>query len=332
MAIVDSQAWHDFIAKHPEAHFMQTGEWGTLKSDFGWDADHVVVGENGALVLFRKLPLGLTLAYMPKGPVGEDWETLLPEVEALCRSRRAVFLKVEPDGWERGEVADRLIPFGFRYSFHVLQTRRTIVLNIDDEEDDLLAQMKQKTRYNIGLAERKGVKVCPSTNVQAFSRIMDITGERDEFNVYSQAYYQRAYELFHSAGICELFVALFENQPIASLMVFTRGPRAWYLYGGSSNLHRDKMPNYLLQWNAIRWAKEKGCTQYDFWGVPDEDEQILEAQFTQHSDGLWGIYRFKRGFGGEVKRTAGAWDRVYNPLLYLAYRLLWGVQQWLKRF
>jgi lipid II:glycine glycyltransferase (peptidoglycan interpeptide bridge formation enzyme) len=81
------------------------------------------------------------------------------------------------------------------------------------------------------------------------------------------------------------------------------------------------MPNYLLQWEAIRWAKSQGCTEYDLWGVPDEDMDTLEANFTLRSDGLWGVYRFKRGFGGELKRSVGSWDRVYNPLLYRAYTL-----------
>ena len=91
-----------------------------------------------------------------------------------------------------------------------------------------------------------------------------------------------------------------EGQPLAALMVFTRGARAWYVYGGSTDLQREKMPNYLLQWEAMRWARARGCTEYDLWGVPDEDEAVLEDGFADRSDGLWGVYRFKRGFGGEV--------------------------------
>ena len=104
-------------------------------------------------------------------------------------------------------------------------------------------------------------------------------------------------------------------------MVFAQGKRAWYLYGASNNLDRNRMPTYLLQWDALRWARAQGCTEYDLWGVPDEDADVLEAEFTQRSDGLWGVYRFKRGFGGQVKRAVGAWDRVYKPELYYLYRL-----------
>jgi peptidoglycan pentaglycine glycine transferase (the first glycine) len=106
------------------------------------------------------------------------------------------------------------------------------------------------------------------------------------------------------------------------LMVFAQGKRAWYLYGASRSAHREKMPTYMLQWEAIRWAKSKGCQVYDLWGIPDADEETLEAQFSKRSDGLWGVYRFKRGFGGRVTRTMGAWDRVYNPVLYRLYNLV----------
>jgi lipid II:glycine glycyltransferase (peptidoglycan interpeptide bridge formation enzyme) len=102
-------------------------------------------------------------------------------------------------------------------------------------------------------------------------------------------------------------------------MAFARGRRAWYVYGASNDQERNRMPTYLLQWEAIRWAKSHGCTGYDLWGVPDEDEAKLEAEFESRHDGLWGVYRFKRGFGGKLKRAAQALDRVYNLLLYKLY-------------
>jgi lipid II:glycine glycyltransferase (peptidoglycan interpeptide bridge formation enzyme) len=116
--------------------------------------------------------------------------------------------------------------------------------------------------------------------------------------------------------MCELLVAEAEGQPLAALIVFARGARAWYLYGASANEFRNYMPTYVLQWEAMRWARVQGCTEYDLWGVPDEDEETLEAEFTKRADGLWGVYRFKRGFGGEVRRGAGPWERVYRPVLH----------------
>jgi lipid II:glycine glycyltransferase (peptidoglycan interpeptide bridge formation enzyme) len=180
--------------------------------------------------------------------------------------------------------------------------------------------MKQKTRYNIGLARRKNIFIHPSADINVFFRLMKETSARDHFFVHDQSYYQTAYELFHPSGNCELLVADFQNEAIAALMVFSSGNRAWYLYGGSSNVHRELMPSYLLQWEALLWAKRRGCIEYDLWGVPDENLVVLEDQCTQRSDGLWGVYRFKRGFGGELRRAGGPWERVYNPLAYYLYR------------
>jgi peptidoglycan pentaglycine glycine transferase (the first glycine) len=146
------------------------------------------------------------------------------------------------------------------------------------------------------------------------------TAVRDRFGAHIPAYYKRAYELFHPKGECEVFVALYEGQPLAALMVFARGIRSWYLYGASTAQHRNLMPNYLLQWESMRWARSRGCTQYDLWGVPDENLETLETEFTSHHGGLWGVYRFKRGFGGELVRSVGAWDRAYNKPLYWIYR------------
>jgi lipid II:glycine glycyltransferase (peptidoglycan interpeptide bridge formation enzyme) len=140
------------------------------------------------------------------------------------------------------------------------------------------------------------------------------------FGIHSPDYYRQAYDIFHPHDLCELFIAEFEHQPLAAIMVFTYGERAWYFYGASSDLHRNLMPTYLLQWEAMLWAKSRGCSEYDLWGIPDAPLESLEADFKTRSDGLWGVYRFKRGFGGELRRSVGAWDRVYRPLLYYFYR------------
>ena len=117
-----------------------------------------------------------------------------------------------------------------------------------------------------------------------------------------------------------MLIAAYQGQPLAGLMVFADGQRAWYLYGASARDHRDRMPTYLLQWEAMRWARSRGCVEYDLWGVPDEEEELLESQFTTREDGLWSVYRFKRGFGGRLLRAAGPWDRVYQPALYRLYQ------------
>ncbi len=323
MSIVQLEHWNQFLQRYPEAHLLQQGQWGQLKAAFGWVPVAVVSGDTGAQVLFRSLPGGFTMGYLPKGPVGPDWDALWPEIDQLCRSKRAVFLKVEPDAWE-GEFdrSTELKKAGFQPSPHSLQPPRTVALDIAGEEEDILAAMKQKTRYNIRLSERKEVDVRPSDDLDAFAQLMVVTGERDEFGVHTGDYYRRAYELFHPSGMAELLIASYQGKPLSGLMVFARGSRAWYLYGASNNHERNRMPTYCIQWEAIRWAKAKGCTSYDLWGVPDYTEETLEAQFSERSEGLWGVYRFKRGFGGQVLRAEGAWDKVYMRLPYMGYRWL----------
>ncbi len=324
MPVLTASQWDDFLKQHPRVHLLQTSAWGTLKSDFGWEPVRVVVGDVGAQVLFRRLPLGFSVAYIPKGPVGKGWEALWPEVDDLCHRKKAVFLKVEPDLWE--DEADSLFdaapPPGFRLSPRGIQPRRTLVVDLSPAEEDILARMKQKTRYNIRLAARKGVRVRPWEDLSAFYQMMTLTGERDAFGVHTLEYYRRAYEIFHPRGECEMLVAEYEGEPLAALMVFARGGRAWYFYGASTNRQRNRMPTYLLQWEAMRWAKARGCVEYDLWGVPDADQETLESNFTQRSDGLWGVYRFKRGFGGVLRRAAGPWDRVYRPGVYILSRAL----------
>jgi lipid II:glycine glycyltransferase (peptidoglycan interpeptide bridge formation enzyme) len=247
---------------------------------------------------------------------------LWPELDQLCRQHRAVFIKVEPDTWEDEENRTALYTAGFRPGAYNIQPRRTLVLDITGDEEDILARMKQKTRYNIRLAERKGVRVSVTEDVETFSSLMQVTGERDAFGVHTRAYYQRAFQLFNPPGMCALFLADYQDQPLAGLMAFAHGKRAWYFYGASDNQYRNLMPTYLVQWGAIRWARAHGCATYDLWGVPDQNEEDLEARFSDCTDGLWGVYRFKRGFGGELKRASSAWDKIYNPLGYLVYRLL----------
>jgi lipid II:glycine glycyltransferase (peptidoglycan interpeptide bridge formation enzyme) len=328
MAEISPREWDLFLTQYPNAHILQTTMWGQLKSDFGWQAVHVIADDCGAQILIKRFLPGINLAYIPKGPLGLNWQPLWSEIDKICRLRKCVLLKVEPDQREREEQAsensDKQIPNGFIRSAHSIQPLRTLVVDISGDETQILGRMKQKTRYNINLALKKGVVVKPHTDLGAFYDLMEVTGQRDQFGIHSQAYYQRAYELFHARGNCQLLLAEFEGVPLSALIVFGYGNRAWYFYGGSSNEHRERMPNYLLQWEAMRWARSQGCSEYDLWGVPDVDPETLEANFSKRSDGLWGVYRFKRGFGGEFRRATGPWDRVYNPFLYRLYSL------WLK--
>ena len=328
---LDHARWNAFVTAHSAGHLLQLSQWGALKTRFGWQVVRLALERDGELcagaqMLFRRLPLGRTLADVPKGPVmevskeavaGHLWAAL----QELARSQRAVCLKVEPELSDDPILAERLRGWGFRPSPQAVQPRRTIWVDLTAEEAAILACMKSKTRYNVRLAARKGVEVREGTldDLDTFYAMMQETGARDGFAVRSREYYQAVYQLFVPAGLARLFLAFLGDEPLGGLMAFACGDKAWYFYGASSSRHRNRMPNHLLQWEAMRWAKDRGCAAYDLWGIPDEDEATLEANFTERHDGLWGVYRFKRGFGGRVFHYLGAYDYIYSPLWYKLY-------------
>src|SRR5215211_396290 len=318
MPIVSLTVWNQYLQQQPNAHLLQTGEWGELKSAFGWKPVRTVTGEAGVQILFRRLPLGFTLGYIPKA---NPDESLWKEIDLVCKQNRAIFLKLEPDTWTVNSRITHLPVTNnqLRISPHNIQPPRTIIIDISGSEEEILARMKQKTRYNIRLAEKKGVTVRVWDDIAIFHQMMLLTGGRDGFGVHSLEYYQRAYKLMHPKKMGEILLAEYEGKPLAALFVARNGRRAYYLYGASTDEERNRMPTYLLQWEAMKWAKARGGEEYDLWGVPDEEEATLEANFEKRHDGLWGVYRFKRGFGGQLRRAAQALDRVYNTFLYWTY-------------
>lgn len=314
MPTVSLAEWNQYLQSQPNTHLLQTGEWGELKADFGWKPVRMVSEKSGVQILFRKLPFGFTIGYIPKANFAQS---LWPEIDIICKQNRAIFLKLEPDTWEgENPITNYQL---LVTSPHNIQPPRTIIVDIKGSEEEMLSRMKQKTRYNIRLAEKKGVSVRAWDDVESFHKMMLLTGGRDRFGVHSLEYYRRAYDLLHPKQMGELLLAEYQGKPLAALFVARVGFRAYYLYGASTDDERNRMPTYLLQWEAMKWSKAHGCEEYDLWGVPDEDEATLEANFESRHDGLWGVYRFKRGFGGQLKRAPQAMDRVYNPLLYWAY-------------
>lgn len=340
---VQPDQWDHFVAGHGDGHILQTSPWGALKAQFGWTGQRIGLARGdeltaGALVLYRRLPAGLgQLAYVPRGPL-VDWTdeeqvtSLLAALDHAVQSQGATVLTLEPELSDEPTHRERLRSLGFRSApFGAVQPRRTLVVDIGPDEETILTEMKSKTRYNIRLAARKGVRVREAieADLPAFHALMGMTADRNRFDVHSPDYYEAAYRLFVPRGWARLLLAEAAGETAATLMVFALPPKAWYFYGASGNAHREKMPTYLLQWEAMRWAKSLGCTTYDLWGVPDEDAHTLETQFTRRQDGLWGVYRFKRGFGGRLVRSVGAWDRVYLPSRYRLYRWMLAFRRWI---
>jgi lipid II:glycine glycyltransferase (peptidoglycan interpeptide bridge formation enzyme) len=340
LAVMTPLQWDDQLLAR-QGHLLQSWAWGELKSHFGWTPHRIQVGQARAQLLFRHLPLGRTIAYIPKGPVvewpDEDHQALLAAIHAEAHRRKAIFLKMEPDVDysetpttgacpDHSQMLTNLLSRGNFIPGDTIQPQTSIIIDIRRSEDAILAAMKQKTRYNIRLAQKKGVIVRQggADDVGRFYELAHLTAGRDGFAIHTLDYYQMAYRLF-APHHCALLLAEFEGELLAALMVFRFGQRAYYLYGASSNEHRNLMPAYLIQWAAIQWAKAQGCTIYDLWGIPDADLATLETEFEKRQDGLWGVYRFKRGFGGQIVKSVGAYDYVYQPLWYRFYRWRRGI-------
>jgi lipid II:glycine glycyltransferase (peptidoglycan interpeptide bridge formation enzyme) len=292
-----------------------------------------------ALVLRRQIlrngfAARLSILYSPKGPL-LDWTNeplrthVLNDLQEFARKQGAIFFKMDPDvvvgtgvpsskdDWvnDSGQaVLSELQRRGWGYSSDQIQFQNTVLIDLKFPEEEILARMKQKTRYNIRLAEKKGVTLRIGTQ-EDFGMLYKMYAEtsiRDGFVIRDEGYYKSVWGLFMESQepTCEPLIAEVDGEPVAAIFVFYFAARAYYVYGMSRNVHREKMPAYLLQWEAMKRAKAKGCLAYDLWGAPETFDE---------SDSMWGVYRFKEGLGGTVARTLGAWDYAPNQLWYRLY-------------
>lgn len=325
--VSDPQEWQKTLGQLPNPHILQSWEWGAFKSRHGWQVSHWLWEKAGqpqaaALVLTRRLGLlPARVMYVPKGPVLDYGDLpllaqVLEDLESLARQERALFVKIDPDvrteSLEEEQVVGCLRRRGWQFSREQVQFRNTLLLDLTPDLDEILARMKSKWRYNIRLAQRRGVGVRKGgvEDLPLLYRLYQETSQRDRFVIRPEAYYRDAWGSFIEARMAHPLIAEVEGEAVAMVILFQFGQRAWYMYGASRSIHRERMPNHLLQWEAIRWAKAQGCTIYDLWGAPDVSDE---------SDPMWGVYRFKEGFGAEPVRHIGAYDYPTVRLFYWLY-------------
>ncbi len=325
-------SWDRSLLELPTPHLLQTWEWGAFKSRHGWTASRYLwidaTSEEpraAASVLTRRLgPLPVRVQYVPKGPVIDYSrrslvDPILERLERIARREGALFIKIDPDVEQGTAAAETTVAVlqerGWQRSEEEIQFRNTVLLDLTPSLDDLLMGMKSKWRYNVRLAGRQGVDVRPAQRdeLPLLYDMYEETARRGKFVIRPKAYYLDAWRSFMEQGLAQAFIAEVEGEPVAMVIIYRFGERAIYMYGASRDVHREKMPNNLLQWEAIQWAKAHGCTVYDMWGAPDELDE---------SDPMWGVYRFKKGFGGRFVEHIGAWDYPVSDLGYSLYRLV----------
>lgn len=339
--ITSPNDWNAALRTLPYAHVLQTWEWGEFKrATTGWQPLRLAFKRGADVVAMASVGIRsvgpLRVMYAPKGPAlaYEDAELcafVLDHLQRLARQQRAIWLKIDPDvpaatgvPGEDDDTAnptgqaliDSLKGRGWRFSDDQVQFRNTIKIDLTKSEDELLAQMSQSTRRKVRVAERDGVTVRGGTvdDLPVLYKLYQATGERDNFLVRPDWYYEQAWRKFMDAGLAHALIAEFEGNPLAHVILFHFGRTCWYFYGASGNEERQRMPNYLLQWEAMRWAKAQGYAVYDLWGAPDVFDE---------RDSMWGVYNFKRGFRGTVVRHVGAWDYAPYPPLYALYTKAW---------
>lgn len=324
------EEWNAFVAASPAGDFGQAWEWGELKARTGWTPLRFAVREAGAIVagaqvLSRAVPGGRRLFYAPRGPLlggsdpADSLRELLRGIGEVARRERALALKVDPAVPDHEGVCARLLASaGFRRSPHDegafggLQPRYVMKVDVSLEEEALLAGFHPKWRYNVRLAQRKGVVISADAtrdDVPVFYGVLRETAARDGFGVRALSYFLDMWDTCVEAGLARLFLGRLGDEVICGAISFALGPQAWYVYGASANRHRETMPNHLLQWEMMRWAKSRGCTVYDMRGVARETDNAEDSR-------LHGLNRFKRGFGAQYVEYVGEFDLVYSPLWY----------------
>ncbi len=342
--------WNNTLRNLPSAHVLQTWEWGEFKRvTTGWQPQRLAFKQGNKTIAMASVGIRnigpLRMLYVPKGPALDYTNTdhiaaVLDYLQAFARRQRAIWLKIDPDvvaatgvpgddddlpNSTGQTVTQQLRSRNWRFSDDQVQFRNTITLDLTRDEDDILMAMSSNTRRKVRTAEKKDVTIRAGTldDLATLYDLYQTTGERDAFLIRPLDYYRQAWQSFMEAGLAHALIAEYDGQPIAHVILFHFGRKCWYFYGASANSERQRMPNYALQWAAIRWAKAQGYTTYDMWGAPDVFDE---------TDSMWGVYEFKRGFRGTVTRHIGAWDYAPYPPLYTAYTRLWPhVLGWMKR-
>ncbi len=324
------ETYDSFVDTHPRGHFLQSRQWGAHKAEWQW-AGLICRDETGRIrgtlgLLYRPIPMtGYCLMYGGRGPVcdPDDVATvteLLEGAKALAREKKCYCIKLDPDIPATDRAFDGLmgengyVLANAGKNFEAIQPRYVFRLPLQGrDEETLFGSFESKTRYNIRLAGRRGVEVqvAGKEAVPAFAALMRETGKRDGFLVRGEGYFR---SLLDNLGEnARLYLATFQGQPIAGAIAIHWGEKVWYLYGASANCHREKMPNYLLQWEMIRWAVECGCQVYDFRGVSGD---------LSPENPLYGLYRFKKSFNGELTEFLGEYELVLKPRIQRRVRRL----------
>lgn len=316
--IKSKETWNALV-KSSSVHVLQSYEWGKAKANFNWQPRRLAIKHNNVIIalasaLVYRIPIiNRVILYVPRGPIflgadnKEQIEIVLSSLKHFAKQQRAIFLKISPDiPFKNRLIRDTLRKQGFVYSQRQIQHQCTVRVNIRNSKDTLFKNLEYRTRYAIRKAEKKGVSVETSNEVESlmpFYHILQKTSEQRGFRIYPYSFYCRLTEL----GIGRVFLAKFNQNFISAAFVLTYSNKCWYLSGGLLREYQSGSPNQMLQWEIIKWAKANRYINYDLQGVPCGAEKEKSG---------YGIYLFKKGFGGEFVKLIGEYDYILSPILY----------------
>lgn len=307
-------------------HPLQSVEWGEFRKKTGVK----VINENGLLLTIHSVPkTRYTIGYLPKGPL--PTRNMLGELKEIGRRENCVFIQLEPNVEYSEKLKLEMKTLGLVPAAHPLFTRYTFILDLTKSEEDLLKNMSQKTRYNIRLADRKGVKVIEDDSNETFEEYLRLTKEtttRQNFFAHSEKYHRLMWETLKKDSkdglTAHLLKATYENEILATWILFVIGDTLYYPYGASSSNHRELMASNLMMWETIRFGKKLGLKKFDMWGALGPNPNT--------KDPWYGFHRFKEGYGGKLVEFLGSYDLIINNKIYLVYKLMNKVRWTLLRF
>ncbi len=316
-------------------HPLQSWEWGEFRKTTGKKIVRLGVFDkkklvSGYQVFFHPIPkTKYSVIYFPKGPLPD--KPMLVALKKLAQKEKAIFVKMEPNvggpinhGQSESryvEIKDFLLNNGCLPG-RSLFPRWTFWLDLKKSEEELMAAMHSKTRYNIRLSERHGVKIVEDNSDQVFNthlKLLFETTERQGFYAHDKDYHRKMWQTLKPSNqknqglTAHLFVASYQNKPLVTWILFIFNNVLYYPYGGSSREHREVMPSYAMMWEAIRFGKRMGCETFDLWGTPGPD--------PSKTDPWYGFHRFKMGFNPQLIEFIGTYDLVINPLRYRLFTL-----------
>ncbi|GAC1330754.1 MAG: peptidoglycan bridge formation glycyltransferase FemA/FemB family protein [Candidatus Dormibacteria bacterium] len=320
---MDAGAWDQALAAAPNPHLLQSWRWGDLQARFGWQVERRLLSTADtevpvSLLTAPTLVPGRRFGYVPRGPavMAAQMPAMLEATGAWARELGLAFVRAEPElerPWQP--------PAGWQ-AVKPTQPADTAILDINRPDDVLLASFKPKTRYNIRLAQKKGVEVQRSEDVAAFARLAGETSTRHQIQLATEPYYRAVMDLMGADGSARLYLASHDGVPLAGIMVVSFGTRATYLFGASTRAGREKMPAYLLHWEAMRELRDGGAADYDLWGTPPDDRP---------GHPLAGLWQFKSGWQGRMVGYAGAFDLPLSSAAWRGHNALSGIRQQVRK-